>query len=345
MVRAILILLLSAVCCLGQSFTFQDIAFLGMSASNAPSCPDGTNNVQWTSSGSVVTWTDASGTSHPTNTLTQFNTNPPCNILSLSITDAITTITGVSSLTNLRKFEMINSVDTVLSLNLTNLYRLTNASVYFHTNLRLITVSGCSNLIVVNCSQNSALTNFLGWQDSTNWSTANPAIALNNCNIGRMAQSNFVFLSTNMWNVSAMSNRSYTIAEQQLSCYPNVSNAAEAYVLSKSDIVYTSPMQTPDVGSQNSALTNADWTINSGTWIRCDTNTSTIYVEWSNDAGGTWNALTDYAFTANGYDEQYIYGDLSANGNPQDLRWRVYDPDAGEYTDYGGPITYSDPPP
>lgn len=240
------VLLLSVACAYGQaSFTF-DIASYQQVA--VPSCTTGTNNVQWLPTSSVVTWYDTGGNTHNGETQTIFNTNPVCKVLRLDMNDVDWTNHNVNTLTNLRRFDGVASDGgSNWVFDLSNLYVLTNANIYYHTNLYLITITGCTNLQDVNFSANRTLTNI---EPSTTAFLRFTNLIANDCsNLLASSQEKLSLALSNM--VAAVARSNGTVNFQYC---PAITTAGENALLFLSNYAWTVSYSTSTAVGTNGVL-------------------------------------------------------------------------------------------
>lgn len=339
-----LLLLLSLLPCSAQQNSFADLAFMEPpSAVSGPVlCGTSTNNVQWTLTSVDAVWTNAAGSEVTSPDMASFQTNDPCNILSLQFNTFLTSLTNVSVLTNLRFFFYSVSDESTLDRGIfTNLYALTNIEFSAQTNAFRVDVTGCSNLMKFSFASDALLTNVYGVEDSTNY--ANENSFLDNCSLDRNVQSNLVLTWIIMASNANIQNWSVNMTAQKRSAYTNTQATAVSIQMATGTYMIVSGLQDPTLNEQGNVLTNAEWSFDSGTQILCEPSTSTYKSQWSDDGGSTWNDLSTGAFP--GYDTPVNEGDLSGLGNPIILQVRVVDTQTGEVGNYVSTGDYTDPPP
>lgn len=337
-----LLLLLLPLSCWGQQNSFADLAFMEPPAVATSPCTAGTNNVQWTPTNSIVTWQGVVG-SGTGQYQYQFNTNPICDILAVQLNDVINTATNVNTLTNMRAFECIASDgSTNRSMDLSNLYRMTNAQVSYFTNMHYVDITGCSNLVAGNFSQNPLMTNLVGWADSTNWDLAS-GLTVYTCGFSRMAQSNMMWTATNLTVTAGMSGWRLDISVQHLSSFTETLDAATTANIDYGCVFFASDMNAVTIDPGNQDLLNAKWTIQKigPDGILCNTNTSTVYIEYSPD-DSTYTPKRNLAWP--GYGVQ-VDEDMTGMPNPCYLKFYVYDSEVNRNSGDSGGKLYSDPPP
>lgn len=340
--KASIILLLSALAAFGQTAFLYDIASFQSFEATSP-CTAGTNNVQWTPTNSIVTWQGVVGSGSGQYQY-QFNTNPICDILAVQLNDVINTVTNVNTLTNLRAFECIASDgSTNRSVDLSNLSMLTNAQVSYFTNLHYVDITGCKKIFAGNFSQNGIMTNVVGWSDSTNWNFGN-GLVLNDDFFSRNSQSNIIWTATNMTVVYGMSGWQLRLDAQFLSAYTETLDAVTTANNDYGCNFTVTDLQTPGINTDGGDLLNAHWKINwsgGSASIRCNTNTATVYIEYSSD-DVTYSPKRNLAFP--GYDV-LVAEDMTGMPNPCYLAFYVYDSEVNRNSPTASSNLYSDPPP